>query len=778
MDINEILSRLDAYFDANQSDEAENLLLENIQIAEETGEDSCLLQLLNELLGFYREKGRVADSFDIGNKAIAQAKKMGLENTIPYATTLLNVATAYRAGGELERSLEYYLEVEQIYNRLLPKNDMYIAGFENNLALLYQELGEFEAAKQALLIALPIATENQAGYEIAVTYANLANTCMQLKEPEQAKEYALLAVEGFRKRNVADSHYGAALSALGAYYYEKKDFTRAADYFKQAMDIMEEKLGRNGFYYRLKENYEMCLKAGKGFRKGMDLCRAYYLNVGKPMLEEKFPEYLDKIAVGLVGEGSDCFGFDDEQSMDHDWGPDFCMWVSRETYEKIGEELQKAYLELPAEFEGQKRVGGNAGGKRRGVQVIDDFYERLTGPLKEGKPDFRTAPDAGLAAAVNGEVFADPEGRFSAIRLELQKGYPENILYLKIADACAMFAQTGQYNFPRSCKRGDALTARLMLSDCIRYAMKLILYMNGQYPPHDKWLLESVKKIPGTGEAVELLGRLGDAPGGKLLLEESGQVQEQIEKLAKWLSGELYARCIISDTESYLDVHTDELVKKSALSVYSDEEIVERIARLEFQAFDQVQNEGGRADCQNNWPTFSIMRKSQYLTWDRTMLLQYYYDFETELEKGHNLITEKYGRMMESTAPEKYEKIKENFPELTEEKKAIIEGIVGLQVAWMEAFAKEYPYLAGNARSIHTFEDHAYNTSYETYLRGEISTYSDKMLELYGRYIVGYASRGANPAYDIMTNSVHMYGYETLDKAEEAMRKISPVNER
>ena len=219
----------------------------------------------------------------------------------------------------------------------------------------------------------------------------------------------------------------------------------------------------------------------------------------------------------------------------------------------------------------------------------------------------------------------------------------------------------------------------------------------------------------------------------------------------------MYREGAISDTDSYLDAHSEELVYKASLAAKSREVLAEEIARLEFEAFDKVKNEGGRASCQNDWGTFSIMRKSQYLTWNRTMLRQYLYDFYREYHRGHNLIEEKYGRMMESTAPEKYEEIKSHFPELSEEKKAIIEQIVGLQVGWMEEFSRRYPALAGNARYIHTYEDTAEDTSYETYLRGELGTYSDKMLELYGRYIVEYARSGKNPAYDTMSNSVKMY---------------------
>lgn len=148
------------------------------------------------------------------------------------------------------------------------------------------------------------------------------------------------------------------------------------------------------------------------------------------------------------------------------------------------------------------------------------------------------------------------------------------------------------------------------------------------------------------------------------------------------------------------------------------------------------------------------------------MLLQYLYDFERELSLGHNLITEKYGRMMESTAPDKYESIKENFVPLSEEKKQIIEGIVAIQMQMLESFGEEHPKLAGNARSFHTYEDNMNNTSYETYLRGEISTYSDKMLQLYGRYVVDYLQNGKNIAKETIKNTGKLYGYASLEEFE------------
>ncbi|MDE7045758.1 MAG: DUF4125 family protein, partial [Acetatifactor sp.] len=407
--------------------------------------------------------------------------------------------------------------------------------------------------------------------------------------------------------------------------------------------------------------------------------------------------------------------------------------------------------------------------------------------------------ESSLAAAVNGEIFCDAEGSFTAFRNKLLQGYTEKIRLLKIAENAAKFAQAAQYNYTRMKGRGDDLTAQIMVWKGICYAMRLQHYIENRYPLHDKWLRRSLEETEAGRELSLLLQQLMQAINGRqdgncrqesvsrqdngdcqesVSRQDNGDCQESvsrrdngireaIERVGEFFAGEMYGLNIISDIESYLDAHSEELVYKASLAVKSDQELVEEIAKLEFEAFDKVHNEGGRASCQNDWFTFSIMRKSQYQTWNRTMLMQYLYDFHREYTRGHNLIEEKYGRMMASTAPEKYEEIKDHFPELTEEKRSIIEQICDMQVGWMEEFAAEYPALANNARSIHTAEDNPFDTSYETYLRGELGTYSDKMLELYGRYIVDYAGKHKNLAYDIMLNNVKMYGYGSLEEAEE-----------
>lgn len=199
------------------------------------------------------------------------------------------------------------------------------------------------------------------------------------------------------------------------------------------------------------------------------------------------------------------------------------------------------------------------------------------------------------------------------------------------------------------------------------------------------------------------------------------------------------------------------------------EELITQIVEEEWNAFDQTKNEGGRASCQDDFFTFNIMRRSQYMTWTDELLALYATHISESSKAGRNLITEKYGRMMESTVPEQYEAIKDAFLPLSDERVALQEGIIQIQVAWMEAFAKEYPKMAGNARSIHTAEDNAYNTSYETYLRGEISTYSEELIVAYAGFVVALAKEGKNLAYLTMENTAKLYGYSSIAEAEKRM---------
>ena len=120
--------------------------------------------------------------------------------------------------------------------------------------------------------------------------------------------------------------------------------------------------------------------------KGIEISRAFYEEFGKPMIEKEFCEYKDRIAVGLVGHGSECFGFDDEISKDHDFEPSFCIWLTDEDERKFGFKLFRAYRDLPKSFGGVSLSEKSLlGGETKGVTTISDFYRQYTG--REGAPE-------------------------------------------------------------------------------------------------------------------------------------------------------------------------------------------------------------------------------------------------------------------------------------------------------------------------------------------------------------------------------------------------------
>ncbi len=105
--------------------------------------------------------------------------------------------------------------------------------------------------------------------------------------------------------------------------------------------------------------------------KGLELSRKYYFAYGKGMLEEKFPMLAGRVAAGLAGQGSECLGFDDGISRDHDYGPSFCLWLTREDYEKYGNAMREEYRKLPQDFKGQD---GKSSWKRKSWSALHSRF--------------------------------------------------------------------------------------------------------------------------------------------------------------------------------------------------------------------------------------------------------------------------------------------------------------------------------------------------------------------------------------------------------------------
>ena len=191
------------------------------------------------------------------------------------------------------------------------------------------------------------------------------------------------------------------------------------------------------------------------------------------------------------------FGYDDDISRDHDFGPGFCIWLCKEDYDKIGADMQKAYSLMAQSFKGfPARQVSPRGQNRVGVFEISAFYRQFIGNEQPPQSLMRWLylPEHKITNAVNGEVFEDNLGQFTQIRKTLAEYYPEDVRIKKIAARAASMAQSGQYNYARCMRRKDTFAANLALGEFYESAISMTYLLNRQYSPYYKWQFYGLKK--------------------------------------------------------------------------------------------------------------------------------------------------------------------------------------------------------------------------------------------------------------------------------------------
>lgn len=323
----------------------------------------------------------------------------------------------------------------------------------------------------------------------------------------------------------------------------------------------------------------------KQFNNNLDRCRHFYENYGASMIRDRFREYESRIAVGMVGEGSDCFGYDDSISTDHDYGIGFCMWVSQDTFLEIGKELGNAYEALVAEYakeylpqDQMREMSVNQFiDRRRGVFTIEEFYQQILGYTgKFENPDFSmdnrlwlVISEENLATATNGVVFRDDEGLFSSVRNKIGSYYPEQVRRLHLADQIHQFSQNGQYNYPRMMARKDILTARLCISQALKAAMAAAYLLNRKFAPYYKWMRRGLDEMPllkGLGALLDqaaLIENQSDAwpdnSYSSIAVNMNDKACALMEEIAYMLLQELRNQQLVKGEDLFLDLHCSEI---------------------------------------------------------------------------------------------------------------------------------------------------------------------------------------------------------------------------
>ena len=166
--------------------------------------------------------------------------------------------------------------------------------------------------------------------------------------------------------------------------------------------------------------------------------RRFYELYVADLIHRQFPEYEDRIAVGIAGEGSDCFGYDDEISRDHDFGTGVCLWVTDEDMDRFGHDLDIAYNNLVDSVE--RSYYTQRLRERRGVMTIHDFYSDIlqmdcdTQNCTMTESEWYHLDHSCLKTATNGVVFRDDLGVFTAFRQLRMVYYLDRVWRTRIAE--------------------------------------------------------------------------------------------------------------------------------------------------------------------------------------------------------------------------------------------------------------------------------------------------------------------------------------------------------
>ncbi len=230
---------------------------------------------------------------------------------------------------------------------------------------------------------------------------------------------------------------------------------------------------------------------------GIDIAETFFKEFGLPTINRHFPEIKNRISAGLLGEGSEMLGFDDDLSRDHDWGPRFILFLEEQDYQKYGNKLTAKFKEFrPNNFQNFSLTKT----KPITVQTIDSFYKELTGlpnpPIST--QEWINVRENDLCYAQAGRIFYDPTGNLTKRHYSFKQAYyPREIWLGRIAAQLFWIWHYGEYNIcERMVKRNERVGALIGTGMVVQAAMRLTFLLNRRFSPYWKWLHCAFIQLP------------------------------------------------------------------------------------------------------------------------------------------------------------------------------------------------------------------------------------------------------------------------------------------
>jgi hypothetical protein len=235
-------------------------------------------------------------------------------------------------------------------------------------------------------------------------------------------------------------------------------------------------------------------------------------------MERHFPEI--HFSAARLGGGSDVLGFDDQQSPDHDWGPQVDLFLSARDFKSVGDSIYDVLSKnLPFTFKGFSthfdddylmcNINKYPIIHRVRTHSVESYFTHYIGfnPANGvSEFDWLRTPEQKLRTIHSGKIFHDGLSALQEIKNKL-KWYPDDIWYYILA--CQWRRIDQEEPFVARCGDvGDELGSRVVASRQVKEIMHLCFYIEKEYAPYSKWFGIAFSKLQCAQKLQPFLERI------------------------------------------------------------------------------------------------------------------------------------------------------------------------------------------------------------------------------------------------------------------------------
>lgn len=263
----------------------------------------------------------------------------------------------------------------------------------------------------------------------------------------------------------------------------------------------------------------------------IDISHAFFDEYVRPVLAAQFPDEFAQMAFGVWGLGSEAMRMDDDFSRDHHWGLRIDAIMPEELLQTRWPAIAAALeTHLPRSYQGHALGERAVVGAGITPESLSGFLRRTIGldHPPETYAEWLSIPEEDIVHVINGEVWHDPSGRFTAVRERFRGYYPEPVRLRRLAHWCRFYSGMGTYALKRALLRHNPYYASIAFGRAIRLGVQMAFMLDKTYYPYDKWTMAAFRRLPrmydrlaalvdeavdiGTGweRKLELLDRISD----------------------------------------------------------------------------------------------------------------------------------------------------------------------------------------------------------------------------------------------------------------------------